>query len=123
MRHLPLLLALLAFPALAGPPVAVDDICIVKQDTPTICPDPLANDSGDDEPVFLVKENDMESAEVRYSLDGPTEAGGTMVWTAEGPRYTPPSPEFLGRDRKRYRIFSMNGGEAIGTIEIAVTCP
>jgi len=122
MRYSPLFLSLIAFPALADPPVAVTDICITKQNTPTICSDPLVNDIGHGEPVFLGKEHDMDTGQVRYSVTALPVEVGTIEMTPEGLLLTP-AKDFVGRASTTYGIFTMNGGQAEGVIEIAVTCP
>jgi len=126
MRYALFIALLIAAPAFAraqsAPPVAGADSCATVQDTAVICPDPLANDSAPDGgQVFYVYGVDMATGGRLESLVSPTEAGGVFERTAAGLRYTPP-PGFVGRDRTTYRIETMNGGQATGAIEIAVTC-
>jgi len=122
MRLFPFLF-LIAFPALADPPVAADDFCTTIQDAAAICPDPLLNDTEPDgEFLFYVVYVDMLTGAEIPSLISPTRAGGTIERTSAGLRYVPRAG-FCGDDHTTYEIEDMgNGGRVTGNVYITVTC-
>ncbi len=95
--------------AVNHPPVAVDDTVTTDEDTPVTTGNVLANDTDPDGDTLTISGADSRSAQ-----------GGTVVNNGDGTfTYTPPAG-FSGNDSFRYTVSDGNGGEAQGTVQIAV---
>ena len=90
-------------------PVAVDDSVTTDEDTAVTTGNVLANDTDPDGDTLSVSGADTQSAQ-----------GGTVVNNGDGTFTYTPAAGFSGNDSFRYTISDGNGGEARGTVQIAV---
>ena len=97
-----------ALPALAAPPVAVDDSATVPYETATII-DVLANDSDPDGDPLIVNG-------IGPASNGLTSSNTTHV------TYTP-NPGYVGPDSFTYIISDGNGGSDSATVFVTVSPP
>ncbi len=92
-----------------NPPSAADDSVTTDEDTPVTTGNVLANDTDPDGDSLSVS-----------GVDGRSARGGTVVDNGNGTfTYTPPAG-FSGNDNFRYTVSDGKGGEARGTVQIAV---